>query len=173
MIFFAGSASSVTIGDTAKAIVVWTKESFGYRTGETTYPTEDEIRQQELFQDLAAVLETYEITAPVVPTWMPKGFELESFKVDHWLTWRTLYSLYRYGERVLTIQYVITTDPLVKYEADRDEDTIFFAGGIEHRIKTNSGTIAVTWTSDNIECVIDGDISLDEMKKLINSIYER
>jgi hypothetical protein len=45
--------------------------------------------------------------------------------------------------------------------------------GIEHYMMTHNGKVSVVWMNDNYECQIAGDITADEAKKMIDSVYER
>ena len=50
--------------------------------------------------------------------------------------------------------------------------SVYERDGIEHYIMTNNRQINAVWTNKNYECSIGGDISEDELRKMIDSIYE-
>ena len=165
---------SFAFGSSISAVLKHTAEAFGFRSRDSVYPDKQDINgQSELFKDLLVMLKTYEITVPVAPAWMPEGFELESLQIDHSLYWKTICTLYRDNEKLLTLQYAISIDPLSDYETDGQKTIEFYAGGVEHYITTNMDLIVAAWVNKNVECLIFGNISLEEMKKMINSIYER
>ena len=43
---------------------------------------------------------------------------------------------------------------------------------IIHYIMSNNGSLGITWTNQNIEGTIQGALSVEEAKEMINSIYE-
>lgn len=46
------------------------------------------------------------------------------------------------------------------------------AGGITHLLATNMGRSVALWANGPAECAITGDITIDELKQVIESIYE-
>ena len=50
---------------------------------------------------------------------------------------------------------------------------MYIFNGICHYLFTNNGRTTATWNINSIECSIKGDISLDEMKEIINDIYKK
>jgi len=57
-----------------------------------------------------------------------------------------------------------------------DEDqtyVVYERNGIEHYVMTNYAQVSAVWLFENYEFVISGNVTEDEMKMIINSIYER
>ena len=44
--------------------------------------------------------------------------------------------------------------------------------GVLHYLMKNNETYSVAWTNGNIEGHIQGDLSVDDLKKMVDSIYE-
>ena len=49
----------------------------------------------------------------------------------------------------------------------------FIVGGVSHYIMSNLGDYTAVWTVENYECSISGNISVDTLKKMIESIYNQ
>ena len=71
------------------------------------------------------------------------------------------------------IDYNIYLDlnQMALYEMDSDEVIEYVYGDITHYIMSNLDCTTIVWYNGNIEGSIIGLISLDEAKKIINSIY--
>ena len=74
---------------------------------------------------------------------------------------------------MLYIDYRIYSDPnqMALYEKDSGEVTEYVSAGITHYIMSNLDGTTIVWYNGNIEGSIKGLISLDDAKKIINSIY--
>ena len=60
---------------------------------------------------------------------------------------------------------IYETDPTVPPE-------IYEAGGVEHYLMMNGGYWRALWRVGDLECSILGKVSLEEMKRIVDSIYE-
>ena len=49
----------------------------------------------------------------------------------------------------------------------------FPCGGVMHYITTNNGQVSLHWNVDLTEVTIYGDMSVEDAKAMIQSIYER
>lgn len=56
------------------------------------------------------------------------------------------------------------------YEKDNTKVTIYQKNGIDYYLLSNLNTNTAIWKNDSFECQIDGDISIDELKQIIDSI---
>ena len=54
---------------------------------------------------------------------------------------------------------------------DMDVDTVIIADCTFYTMQ-NAGRECAVWTNGPFECNISGDISMDELSQMINSIYE-
>jgi len=125
-------------------------------------------------ESLLDALDANGVDDGVAPTWLPEGFTLSELSISPTPNRSLFLSLFENGDRELIIQVVILTEPLVhRYEMDEDLVESYLRNGIEHHIMMNNRKINVLWGSEFYECAITGDISVDEAKQMINSIYER
>ena len=50
--------------------------------------------------------------------------------------------------------------------------TDYEINGMHHDMVSNYENNLVAWTNENVECIIQGDLSMDELKQMIDSIYK-
>jgi len=82
--------------------------------------------------------------------------------------------LFADGTKELTIQIVSQNDlTSVVYEKTGDDIELYKRNGIEHHIVDNEEAISIVWFYKNYECVIAGDFTVENARKIIYSIYER
>lgn len=60
-----------------------------------------------------------------------------------------------------------------KTQKDEDDPKPYERGGVTHYIMTNDEICYAVWTVDNMECIICGALSREELTQIINSIYGR
>ena len=61
----------------------------------------------------------------------------------------------------------------ITWEKDNSTVIEFPCNGITHYIIVNNGFVGVHWYSGLFEAAVFGDISIEEAKKIVKSIYER
>ena len=59
------------------------------------------------------------------------------------------------------------------FEKDNASVVFYERSEITHYIMSNNDQMTAAWTNQNLMCSISGDLSEDELKDMINSIYER
>ena len=145
----------------------WTENVFQFET-RGNMDNIDDIWKQEL--------NTYEIPTSVLPTKIPKGFVLQDWKVNEQQMSGDIEfsSLYLRGESFLTISAIrYSRNKSSNIEKDNAEVEKYSVGGITYYLFENLNNHVATWYVDNLECVISGDISTDELKMMIDSIKGR
>lgn len=113
-------------------------------------------------------------SAQIIPSWLPDGFSAHDYSVLGNNNSFNLSAIFLSGDR--TIQYNAANascEGLTNYPKDEGNADFFVFNGISHHLVANDGKITAIWINDDIECSIVGDISADELKKIIISIYER
>ena len=58
------------------------------------------------------------------------------------------------------------------WQKDEGDPVPYEAGGVTHLLATNVGRPVGLWASGPAECAISGDITMEELKEMIDSIYE-
>ena len=58
------------------------------------------------------------------------------------------------------------------FQKDEGDPIPYEAGGVTHLLSTNAGRPIALWVNGPVEGSIIGDITMDELKQIIDSIYE-
>ena len=126
--------------------------------------------------ELAQVLQENGIGEPIVPSWMPDGFELVGeISVQEYPDFNRvdLSATYANESDFFIINLVQYADPIPGriYEKISGEPEIYTAGSIDHYIIQNTDTCIAAWYVDNLECSINTSLSITDLKRAIDSIY--
>lgn len=112
------------------------------------------------------------ITDPIVPRWVPVGFELQELKTYVMATDVTLVAQLKHEENTIFITYVMdSSKDLFYHEKDTQSVTIIDLSGIEHYILSNNSEQIVTWIANRVECTITTDCLEEDVYRIIKSIY--
>ena len=144
----------------------WTDEDvrFVAETPEQT-PGEDDNH------GISSILASMGITEPLYPTWLPEDFTREETKVVE----KPLFLMEKYSgnKRDLSITISTTTDlGTAIYQKEGNPPEEYIVGNITHYLFTNSSEVTALWYAGNYTSTIVGNISMDEMKRIIDSVYE-
>ena len=112
------------------------------------------------------------VTDPVVPMWLPEGFELLSlkeiplrengYKVD---------AVFKSNDKFISVSYRISSDITTKFEKKDSAVELFESGGTSHFVLENDGKLSVTWAIDGVECSMNTNIAKEDVYTTIISIY--
>ena len=159
-------------GNLFRAIADWTEEVFYFLTGQE----QAENKRSEVFNTLRGSV-ALRTDVPCVPQWAPNETqEYGTLNVvsrdDHCLVG----SGYITGERRFLVQVVIYTtasdlQPIV-YQKDAAICEEYVVNGITHYIVGNKDNLSAMWVNENVEGHIQGDLTVDELKLMIDSIYK-
>ena len=165
MIFFFVTPAGASLRG---VIAQWSSETFSFGSQGISKKISEELKS------LHDALTEHGITDRIAPRWLPDGFTLLELTVIHIPDRTVLYSYYSNGEKTISIQIANLKDSSsYYYEKDESEITLYQRNGVDHYIMTNNGKAVVVWGIGSYECAISGDISVDEAKIMIDSIYER
>lgn len=153
----------------------WTSEVmefFGYRDNE------DRLVAYEFRTDNPGLQEVYDkavelgITVPVVPMWLPEGYELVECFVQDFPVKTKLHSRFINAEDeiVFTVD-IYTTEVSHKYQKDGTDVELIECGGVLHQQFVNLDTDIIIWTRENIECSLFVGSHEDSTDRIVNSIY--
>ena len=122
--------------------------------------------------DIPAALKQLGIEEPLFPTWLPEGFELaeQQIQMDEPVL---IHSSYYCGERALmiTIRPISQSSQSATIEKDGDSFEIYKTHDTDHYVFTNLGQTVSLWQSISYYVKISGDISVEEMISIIDSVY--
>lgn len=154
-----------------QALADWTAETFQFLTG-----TEPQMSDHGVFENLYQSV-AMETDVPTVPRWAPEGTEeVEQPRTSVRSDKTRIVGKYLIEDREFTVRITIYN------EIPEDYDTIYQkndgsaypyeAGGITHYIVENVDNVSAMWTNGYIEGHIQGNISIEDLQLMIDSIYE-
>lgn len=177
LILLFGTVSAQALGmDVFSAIARWTAEIFRLDGGSTPYaavtlhPLEE--GESATYESLEAAVEAFGIDAPIVPKEIPEGFELVEVTAVCRKTGIMISADYRNEDGYIQIRYrEVAAQEFNTLERENDTVVSYIKGGIKHALISDLGRQKAIWQNGNFECKIAGDISRQEIKEVINSIY--
>ena len=159
-------------------IARWTDDFFAFfrEEEEETFNLEDyEFRTDNPgLQQLYDAVAELGITEPVVPMWLPEGYELAELKVHTMRDEEQLVAVFKDPEKTIIYQVtVLSTDKRELYPKDDASVWQQELCGTTFHIMRNHEIWVVAWKKDNIECSIFVDCQEEILYEMLNSIYFR
>lgn len=152
-------------------IASWTKEIFQFSDVSDPGVTDTKKEHSIEYNQLRAALAEYEIDESITPTWLPDGYKHKDITVKASPKVRSFYTIFEnYNvELIISIRQTIGV-PAKQVEKTEDLLEIYTANGINYYIFSNTDTLQVVWSIGEFECQIVGEITIEEMKAMIDSI---
>lgn len=171
LIFIPISTNALTLDEILEIFSRWTKETFSFVSSgnaEISEPISDDGRS---FSSLQEMLQASNRDASIVPTWIPSGFSLERVEKDITPIQETYIARYVNGDQVFRIRVQnYLDDDFQKIETNQQYSEIYSVGNQDYYIFHNNKQNQAIWTRDSYECTISGNLSIEEMKLMIDSI---
>ena len=148
---------------------MWTHDTFGFYS-------QDRLQKQQPFPNLAAALSAYGIQDPLVPTWLPDGFEEDTLKITEDPKGVTFVSNCKVASNDIIVQitsYSSGNASNTIYETVGEKIRLYEVNGVEHYIMPISKQTRVLWICNNNECSIRCSLQDEDIYRMIDSIYER
>lgn len=168
VVLFVSTATASALGfNIWDALAKWTGEVFGFSAENGESPTVRQLRDWK--HDMAG----YGITAKVLPNYLPEGYEVVNTKSQVKSDYVRFDCLLSDGNGNIMLNYLAhsSTDFSRGFEKDITNPELHVVDGITHYIMTNMDTYFVVWANENVECGIYGIKTVEEAKKIIDSIY--
>lgn len=152
----------------------WTESIFefftpGGKTADTVYVFETDNPGLQQVYDAVAELG---VTDPVVPMWLPEGYELVECKVNNTPS-KTFISAHFANEDnmvILDISIRNAESPR-QYSKDEKDAITREISGVTHTFVQNKDWWTVVWVRDRLECAIYIDCQEETLYKILKSIY--
>ena len=165
---FATSANAFSFRDVWNAVVTWAQETFSFSMGvEVSEPLPYDNNEYSSFQD---ALEKSKVPIPI-PTFIPDSYELSEILVDQNPLQETYLAVYTNGKQRLkiSIQSYISDKP-EQVEVSTNYKEIYNKNNVDYYLFSNHTHNQAVWISGNYECYISGELSIEELKLMIDSI---
>lgn len=177
------SAAAAAAGhDLWQALARWTDETMSITPGRIAPAQEDVIRIPEEDAEYASLQEAVDacgLVQPMVPHWLPEGFELVDLVVDTGFPDALIFQgAYKRNQDTIIV-FVEVFLPREgqddrtygNFQKDEGDPIPYEAGGVTHLLSTNAGRPIALWSDGPAQGAISGDITMDELKQIIDSIY--
>lgn len=162
---------------------LWTDERIWLTPGQIVPAGRDEIHMPEEPGEYASIQEALAacgLTGPIMPSQLPEGFEMEELIVDEFGADELIVdALYSRDEEHLVMQVDIyldredtNGDRHGNFQKDAGDPVPYEAGGIVHLLTTNAGRSSALWANGPAECSVSGDITMEELERMLDSIYQ-
>lgn len=156
-----------------QALAQWTEETFSFFTAGQTEPV---VEDDPFVNVRLAVAKASDILA--VPTWAPEETEqVGEIDVAIRKDRTQIQGKYTTGEKEFTIRVVVHDVPPEEYsgtyQKDEEGKQEYEAGGVVHYLVENIDYASAMWTNGVVEGHIQGDLKLEELQDMIDSIYEK
>lgn len=151
--------------------VNWSEHLFSFGKKEPSFAALDDASFKQAQDAVSALTDL-----PVLPAKYPAGSALiqieenSSFQMDNVVLVFSVpdgeYSI------SVTVEKDSQADTYTVYEKEAGSPESYYVQGIPHYIMRNTDHTVAVWRNENVECCIQGHVSIDEMKTIIDSIYE-
>ena len=165
------STKALTWEDVLGIFARWAKETFSFVSGDNTEVSEPSPNDTDSYLSLQEVMKEDNHDITILPTWIPEGFNLEKIEKDITPIQETYFANYSNGVYTffIRVQYYLSDDLLI-IETNKDFSEIYSVGGQDYFIFNNNIQNQAIWVVDSYECIISGDLSIEEIKLIIDSI---
>lgn len=161
----------------------WTDDDVRLAPEQILHTDQDDIHipeEEKEYADMWEALADCGLARPVVPQWLPEGFEQIELAAITGFPDELLYqAAYRRNEEALVFFVAVhlpreegLQDSTGTFQKDEGDPEPYEAGGVTHMLFTNAGRASAVWVNGPAECAISGDITMDELRQVIDSIYE-
>lgn len=145
-------------------VPVWNDSTF-------RYTPEESIASTSI--DIPTALKTLEVEEPLFPTWLPEGFLLSEQQIQLGPP-IFLHATYVFKDRIIliTIRSIESSLASGVMEKSTEDPIVYRKNGIDHDLFQNNEQLVATWSTEKLFIKIAGDISTDELVRIIDSVYE-
>lgn len=151
----------------------WTRDIFNLSDG-----TERHLRSEYVFQtDHEGLQQLYDavvaqgVTDPVVPTWIPDGYELKELKVLYQPSTPKVYAFFAVGDEYIQITVEIySSEEANEYAKDDINVKEIEYDGVCYYLMPNDDTYKAIWNAGKVECSVITNNSYEVLKKILGSI---
>lgn len=155
-------------------IAVWSDDFFWFvDDAQGTTPSESSKPDGMEYTSLQQALDEYKITQALAPTWLPDGYILSEIIVERTPMEISFYALCEASDDsslTISIRQVLSGIP-EKVEKSEGFVEIYESSGVAYHLFSNYEKRKASWVVAEFECYISGNISLEELKAIIDSIH--
>lgn len=154
-----------------RAVAVWAQETFHFESGEQVEIDNPNPDIDLPYESLEDAIYTLEMATGIVPTWIPKGYDLIDLRITENPLQKVYFAVYQDGEKYLkiTVRSYLSGSPEQIEQGEGNADTEIIDGE-KYYYFSNNDQNQVAWINGSYECYISGDVTIDQLEKMVNSI---
>ena len=112
------------------------------------------------------------VNVPVVPGWIPEGYELVECKMIETTHKKGVSAYFKNFENHLMFKVdIFEEDVSHKYQRDEKAFAVYEFHDVSHTILRNNDRWVVIWFQENVECFLTVDCAEDTLYEILKSIY--
>ena len=176
LVLILAAATSITAEalhiDIWNRLASWTNDVFQFgQILQVPSAPDPELEYNAELKSLQDALNDNQITEKLAPTWMPDGYTSKDLQIMSTPRVRNVSAVYdnNGSELIIKIRQTIGV-PAAQVEKNDDLLEVYVVDGVEYYIFSNTETLQAAWAFGEFECGISGKITLEEMKRMIDSI---
>lgn len=113
------------------------------------------------------------VTEPIVPMWVPEGYELVELKTAEIPNGSKVYARLQLNGISIAMVYQISADIMpTLYEKEKTAIEAYEFSNVCYFIMDNDQNVSITWTVNGAECFISADLEREDIYQIIRSIYK-
>jgi hypothetical protein len=150
----------------------WTKEFFYFEdVTDGTKGKEPEMENNAELASLRDALMQHGVEEILAPAWIPEGYICVGVNEQETPKALRISAVYQKGDEQLVIQIRQEFgSPPFQIEKNEDLIEIYTVDGVDYYIFSNDKYMQTAWVVGEYECIIIGNLTMEEMKKVIDSI---
>lgn len=171
-------ASALSGEDLWEKVPWWDGEEFrftnkigGDSAGYSQNDWAKETVPQDRFVSFAGELDSTDWRPDLLPAWIPEGYTLRRAKLDYTGDREAYLASYISGDKNIMVyaeEMVLGVEGWHEVEGDPLE--IYEDSGVVYYFFRNVDRVKAIWIKDGYECYIAGDLTMEELKKMIDSV---
>ncbi len=175
-IILVGSFTAKALGyDIWDAIIVWTKDTFGFETNvNKPEPTPYTKQIPEELTELKNLMIEHGLSDDLIPGYIPAGYIILDLQYTDLADADSIFCQLSNGSNDILFIYRIYSGDSTSFQLEKDalSPEKYESGGTTYYIMSNMDDYFVSWLSGNIECTISGISTHDEALKMITSLNQ-
>ncbi len=158
----------------SRTIANWTKDFFSFSKIEE----EDPVTAYKFETDNPGLQQLYDtvvaggVTDPVVPMWLPEGYELTRISRQNIKDTIRIAAAFEKENEKIVISYRISAEMMSgRYEKSDVPVEEFEVNGVSYYIFKNKEKTVAAWAAGKVECSMSGELAAETMHQIVESIY--